>query len=61
MLPRHQFENSVFQHQGNYYTKHFTSWNQLLLLTSILRLLAKIVLEILKLASKFNKTMERKK
>ena len=30
MLSRHRFENSVSQYQGDYYTKHFTSWNQLL-------------------------------
>ena len=28
MLPRHRFESSVSQYQGDYYTKHFTSWNQ---------------------------------
>lgn len=30
LLPRHQFETSVSRYQGDYYTKHFTSWNQLL-------------------------------
>lgn len=30
MLPRHKFETSVSKYQGDYYTKHFTSWNQLL-------------------------------
>jgi len=30
MLPRHRFESSVSEYQGDYYTKHFTSWNQLL-------------------------------
>lgn len=30
MLPRHQFATLVSRYQGDYYTKHFTSWNQLL-------------------------------
>lgn len=30
MLPRDGFESAVSEHGGDYYTKHFTSWNQLL-------------------------------
>lgn len=30
MLPRYKFERSVANHNGDYYTKHFTSWNQLM-------------------------------
>ena len=30
MLPKYRFETSVSQYQGDYYTKHFTSYNQLL-------------------------------